>query len=46
MTAWHAVCRDCDDFEEVDGEFDAVYSAAKEHEEETGHNVEGGKVAA
>jgi hypothetical protein len=42
---FHAVCADCDDFEDV-GDFDEVFEAGRDHEDETGHDVRGGRVEA
>jgi hypothetical protein len=41
---WHAVCRDCDEFEKMSPGFGDVLEAAMDHEDATGHNVEGERI--
>jgi hypothetical protein len=42
---FHAVCADCDDFEEV-GDFEDVYPDARDHQRDTDHEVAAGRVEA
>ncbi|SFH07819.1 hypothetical protein SAMN04488063_0113 [Halopelagius inordinatus] len=40
---WHAVCRDCKEFEQV-GEYTDILTAGKQHQDDEGHRVSAGRV--